>query len=102
MRVVSRSQSTPVTWTAGTAESMWVWVLGLDPSSGEASIVWCRTTDSGSFSIPAAAVALLPAAQTLGLVVTWRVNDTPVVAGSYAIELTAAAAVGSDALVIVP
>jgi hypothetical protein len=97
---LSRSADTPVTWTAGSDEGAWVWALGIDPSSGGIGLVWCRTADDGSYSIPAAAVAMLPSNFTLGLAILWRVNDTAVDAGGYTIQLTAADAAGSDAIPI--
>lgn len=93
---VSRSTASTVTWTAGTAEGAWVWLLGFDEMGGGEALLFCRTADDGSFDIPPAAVAMFPAAYTVGLTLLWRVNDTEVTAGVWDVALTAATATGAE------
>lgn len=92
---VSRAAPPTITWTAGAADEMWIWMLGLG-GGGHPRLLWCRVPDSGSYAVPADAVALLPTAVTQGIVVLWRTGATPVTAGAWTVELVATHAVGTQ------
>src|SRR5258705_8882731 len=79
---------TIVTYTAGTSDEVWGWVLALGAGGGT-DLVFCRTTDTGSFTFPAAALGMIPAADAQGLMILWRTNANSVTAGSMSIALTA-------------
>jgi len=98
---VSLTNATTVTWTAGTADEMWAWVLGIG-GGANSDVVWCRMPDNGTFTFPSAALGMLPAADTMALVVLWRTNATPVTAGGMHVALTAADASGAGPLAVTP
>lgn len=98
---ISRSAPTIITYTAGTADEMWAWILGIGGGGG-GSLVFCRMPDTGSITFPAEAVAMLPSTATQGLMVLWRTNASSVIAGPVAVALTAADAHSSGAVDVAP
>jgi hypothetical protein len=101
-QTISRSTDTNVTWNAGSAGGAWVWVFGADSAFNAFGLIWCRTTDSGSYAIPAAAVAMFPSQFTFGFTLLVRANESPVTAGAWTINLTAADVAMGDFGAIVP
>jgi hypothetical protein len=93
----SRAAPPTITWTAGGADEIWVWMIAI-PSG----ILWCRTEDTGSYTVPTAAAALIPNSAAQGLALLWRTNATPVRAGAWDIAITAATAQGTDTIPIEP
>jgi hypothetical protein len=89
---ISRAAPPIITWTAGTGDESWTWILAIDTNGGAFQLLFCRHTDNGSFEIPAAALALIPNNFNAASVIAWRTNATPVTAGDWTIHLTAATA----------
>jgi hypothetical protein len=97
---LSRANGPTITWNAGQADEMWLWIL---PIIGNTThLVWCRMPDNGSYTVSAPAMALIPAAASNGLVFLFRANATPVTAGNWTVSLTATDAFGSDVIAIGP
>jgi hypothetical protein len=71
---VSR-QGYTATWTAGAGPKMWVLIVGTDAAFSTADVMICRVDDTGSFTVPAAAFALLPATDTKTLVALARIDE---------------------------
>lgn len=86
---VSRATGGTVTWTARTADEMWLW-LAAPSQAGTIDLLWCRMPDSGSFAIPPAGVALFPASATSVGFILWRVNARSVNAGNWSVALSVA------------
>jgi hypothetical protein len=97
---ISRTAPTIITYTAGTSDEVWAWILGI--GSAEGDLIFCRTTDTGSFTFPTAAIAMLPGTVTQGLIVLWRTNASSVIAGPVAVALTAADAQSSGTIAVDP
>ncbi|MDB4954970.1 MAG: hypothetical protein JWO36_2539 [Myxococcales bacterium] len=66
-------QGFTATWTAGAGPKMWVLIVGTNGSSFD--ILLCRVNDTGSYAVPAAAFALLPAADTQANLSIARVDE---------------------------
>lgn len=99
---VSKSMPLPVTWTAGTGGSMWVWVIAFESGSGDARLLWCRTDDDGSYAIPADALKLIPAGHDAGIVALWRANEVLATPGTSTVHVVAATAHAGDFVPILP
>jgi hypothetical protein len=100
-QTISRSTDTNVTWNAGSASVAWVWVFGTNATGDAFGLIWCRTTDSGSYAVPASAVAMFPSQFVVGGAILIRANETPVTAGAWTIRITAADAVAGGFAAIV-
>ena len=93
---ISRATPPSITWTAGTADEMWIWIL---PLVGNGSnVIWCRAPDNGSFALTTAITALIPAQATAGFVFLWRTNTTEATAGNWTVDVTAGDVFGTDAV----
>jgi hypothetical protein len=99
---ISRSTPPALTWTAGTGTEMWVWGITFDTGSSDANVIWCRTADDGSYTIPGAAWAFMPPTDVAGVIILWRVNTSVVSAGGTAVSISGADAVVSDPSLIGP
>jgi hypothetical protein len=95
--VISRSAPLEVTWTASDADEMWFWIGGFDGKNID--LIWCRSPDDGSVTVPAATIDLFDETITAAFTIVWRTNQTPVIAGAWGIDLIAAHAVGGNELV---
>lgn len=82
------------TWTAGSGPAFWVLVLGVDSTS--ATIVICRVSDTGSFTVPASAFALLPSSDTMAAAGVARVAQTDVDVSGARVSLYALAEITSS------
>lgn len=93
---ISRATPPSITWTAGTADEMWIWIIPF-VGNGE-TVIWCRAPDNGSFALTTAITGLVPAQATSGLVILWRTNTTEVTAGNWTVDVTAGDAFNSSAV----
>jgi hypothetical protein len=84
---LSRASSATVTWTADTAPAMWLLV---NSATATEDAMLCRTTDTGSFTLTPAALALLPTPVTKVSIAIYRLDETMVAAGAWTIYLRAA------------
>lgn len=96
---LSRSAPATVTWTAGTANAVW---LLLNSATVTEGALLCRTTDTGSFTMTPAALALLPSGVTKATFIMYRLDETEKTAGAWTIYVRAADGQVSGALDINP
>jgi hypothetical protein len=87
---ISRTTPVALSWTSSGADQAWVWIISIPDGLAAQRLLFCRTTDSGAFEVPAQALALLPADHPRAQMVLLRVNETEVIAGDARIQLWAA------------
>jgi hypothetical protein len=70
----SRSSGASFSWTGETQGEIWIWLRG--PTGSEADgFLFCRTADLGNFTIPAEAMAFVPASYSSITPSVLRVDD---------------------------
>jgi hypothetical protein len=97
---VSRAAPPTITWVHQDSDEMWFWALV--PTATGSAILWCRGEDSGTFTFPPEAFALLDPSATSVELVLWSTNTTTVKAGSLQVDLTGADARGSGLMSLDP
>jgi len=70
---MSRAAGFQATWTAGTGQTMWLFIVA--KPAADAFVLLCRVPDSGSFLVTPAALAMFPAAATSVVVTLVRVGE---------------------------
>jgi len=101
---ISRSAPATVTWTRGASTSVWIRVAAYDPVMPRYHILLCvpPSGDSGAYTIPAAALALIPSSETFAIAAIYRLNETFVSAGTYEVDIAVADAVFSSHIDVTP
>lgn len=89
---VLRSAPPTITWTAGTADEMWLWALVPLLGNGIA-ILWCYPANDGSYTFPQDAFDLLDPGAGSIVIELWASNKTTVMAGTFPVDLVASDAV---------
>ena len=97
---ISRSGFT-ATWTRGDGPHVWVLLLG-DPQTGTGPFILCDADDSGSFTIPASTLALIPANTTAVTLAVGRVDDSSRVLSDTRVELDVVTFTGAGPLALGP
>lgn len=83
---ISRAAGWSTTWTASSnSTEIWTYVIALNMSAGR--LLLCRTADDGAYTVPPAALALIPQSFTQALSAVIRVSRTDVTAGTSMIGL---------------
>lgn len=88
------------TWTAGAGPSIWVILAAFDTSTGSVTSVLCRVDDTGSYTVPATAFAMIPSNQTAGFAGVGRVSPMTTTVGSTMVTVQATSYVTSGQLTI--
>lgn len=96
---ISRAAPATITWTAGTADTMWIVVASAEATPGG---IMCKAPDIGSFTLTTGAIGLLPATLTQLTMFAYRMNETPVTAGAWTVSVRAADGVLADTTPIGP
>jgi len=86
---ISRGAGLTISWTAGSATNMGVFVFAGDTSTGDIKALICTGSDTGSMTVSPTQLGLLPAANTYGGVMLIREQSTVVSAGAWSIALQA-------------
>ena len=98
---ISRAAPPTITWTAGTANEVWIFMIAY-VGANTGTVMVCRTTDTGSFGITPAAFAQLPVAASEAVISVYRLNKTVVNAGAWEVSLLAIDAIRDDEVPIGP
>ncbi len=96
---ISRAAPATITWTAGTADTMWIGVASADATPGG---MLCKAPDNGSFTLTTDAIGLLPSTLTQLTMFAYRMNETPVTTGAWTVSVRAADGVIADTTPIGP
>ena len=85
----SRSAPATVLWTSASEGEIWIW-LAAPAGAPDAGFLFCRTPDLGAFTIPAAAMAFVPASYTAVTPSVLRVDDVRVTTMDAVLHVIAA------------
>ncbi len=91
---ISRAGYT-ATWTANTGSEIWIMIGAFSLRVKGGALLMCRVADTGRFTVPASAFALLPPAYDRASVMVARVAETMQEAGDARIALEAIDAVAA-------
>jgi hypothetical protein len=97
---ISQSAGYNVTWTAGTAPGVWIFVADDSTSSNDDWVI-CRVSDTGSFMLTPAIFALLSSTNEIVMLVG-RVDNRDVTAGIGTTSVVGIDALESDTITLTP
>jgi hypothetical protein len=93
----SRSADLALAWTAGTSSYVEVSIFTAGPGAADFVGITCLVPDNGAFTVPAAAMMLIPVDHTSGQIGLARYNETNINAGMWLVHLGAFTAIASPA-----
>ncbi len=102
--MLSRAAGYTASWTAGPAggPGMWLFVAGKGSGAATSGSLLCKVADTGSYTVAAASLALLPPGATGGLILLARVAEASAVTVQGPILVGIATTVASGIIPINP
>lgn len=98
---LSRSGYT-ATWTPVSGAEMLIIIGAVSSRAREGVIVLCRVADTGTFTVPASTLALIPSFFDQAIVVVARIAETVQIAGDIRVMIDAISSVGSGPFPLAP
>jgi hypothetical protein len=98
-KALSRAGYT-ATWAAGSGGEIMIMISAADPQTRDGRFVRCQVPDTGSFTVPASTLAMIPESHAQAKVVVARVAERTLMAGDTRVTIDVGSVVTSDVLML--